>query len=464
MAFDTKVEGVTEDTQSILNDFFSCYTEPITYRNLIRKLPSKIGISDFRSLTYKEFEILKGEYKSNKTNRTCIESLFKYLYLIDALNEKQKFAELFGDKEKIKKQFEHTPNKVTKQSKVKKEVEKLLSFEQIEKLLAYCDEVEPATDFSSYKRLRMAFAFYVLFFHEISVNGLKNINMWSYSEGTVMIEGKLIDVPEKYQSMFLFAKENGKPGKYQYLGEDIENLGKLVGIDKLVPKEITMTSKRYQFNCPICGKQYFSFGENWTLINGKIVCSLCAKQLIEKDLKKNVISELATKKIELVTSEEKQKIVHYISSYDKLKKKLKVPCDFDEWNKYIKLIGDLGEKYVYEREIKKLVEAKREDLAECINADIAKDHTNGYDILSYTETGEEIYIEVKSTPGRLDVPFYISKNEWDKANECKEKGKLYELHRVYNVGKDDIEVKIYRDIQLMRREDVLYKVFVEIGE
>jgi len=79
MAFDTKVEGVTEETQAILDDFFSHYVNPITYRNLIRKLPAKIGINDFRQLTYKHCEILKNEYKSQKSNFSCIESLFKYL-------------------------------------------------------------------------------------------------------------------------------------------------------------------------------------------------------------------------------------------------------------------------------------------------------------------------------------------------------------------------------------------------
>lgn len=175
-----------------------------------------------------------------------------------------------------------------------------------------------------------------------------------------------------------------------------------------------------------------------------------------------MISELDAKEVELVTTDEKQKIAYYISNYDELKKKLKSPCDFEEWNKYMKLIGDLGEKYIYEREIKKLIEAKREDLAEKVNADIAKDHKKGYDILSYTVTGEKLHIEVKATPGSVDTPFYISKNEWDTANEFKNNGELYEIHRVYNVGKDDIAVRVYTDISSLEREDVLYKVNVDV--
>lgn len=52
MAFDTTVEGVTEETQSILDDFLGHYLDPITYRNLIKKIPIEMGISDFKQLTY----------------------------------------------------------------------------------------------------------------------------------------------------------------------------------------------------------------------------------------------------------------------------------------------------------------------------------------------------------------------------------------------------------------------------
>ena len=42
--------------------------------------------------------------------------------------------------------------------------------------------------------------------------------------------------------------------------------------------------------------------------------------------------------------------------------------------------------------------------------------------------------------------------------EFKEQGKLYELHRVYNVGKENVAVKVYTDIQSLKCEEVLYKV------
>ena len=40
-----------------------------------------------------------------------------------------------------------------------------------------------------------------------------------------------------------------------------------------------------------------------------------------------MISEWDAKDIELVTADEKEKITHYVSSYEKLKEKLKAICD-----------------------------------------------------------------------------------------------------------------------------------------
>lgn len=147
------------------------------------------------------------EYQGSKSNSYCIESLFKYLYLIDVLEEKRKFAELYGDREKIRRHFNRLKNEDIKQDKMQKESVATLSFTQIEKLIEYYNEVEPAIDFSSYKKLRMAFAFYTLFFQGISVNGLRHMNMENYSEDTLMIDGRLIIVPEKFRSMFKYAKE-----------------------------------------------------------------------------------------------------------------------------------------------------------------------------------------------------------------------------------------------------------------
>ncbi|EAH4436999.1 TPA: MrcB family domain-containing protein [Listeria innocua] len=60
---------------------------------------------------------------------------------------------------------------------------------------------------------------------------------------------------------------------------------------------------------------------------------------------------------------------------------------------------------------------------------------HGYDIISYDINPDapneviEIYIEVKTTTGNRDAPFYLSDNE---LNVARTKGKRYKIYRVYN--------------------------------
>ncbi len=56
----------------------------------------------------------------------------------------------------------------------------------------------------------------------------------------------------------------------------------------------------------------------------------------------------------------------------------------------------------------------------------------GYDILSYDENGNEIFIEVKTTRGGIGTPFFISKNEVEVSIE---KGASYKVHRLFNYPK-----------------------------
>ncbi len=157
---------------------------------------------------------------------------------------------------------------------------------------------------------------------------------------------------------------------------------------------------------------------------------------------------------------EKDRIHLYVSSYEQMRDTVKAPCDFEEWNKYLKKIGEMGEKYVFTSEVQKLLDAGREDLAEQVDASVSEDHTNGYDILSYTIDGKKLFIEVKSTPGTKEEPFYISKNELDRAKELKRKGELYAIYRVYNVGKSEINMHIFIDIDKFDFEEIAYKVSI----
>lgn len=72
------------------------------------------------------------------------------------------------------------------------------------------------------------------------------------------------------------------------------------------------------------------------------------------------------------------------------------------------MIGLLGERLVVEQEQKKLASLgiDKEVVHKASQGD-----GEGYDILSYTETGEPMYIEVKTTLSGINTPFDISANE-----------------------------------------------------
>ena len=64
----------------------------------------------------------------------------------------------------------------------------------------------------------------------------------------------------------------------------------------------------------------------------------------------------------------------------------------------------------------KLIAAGRKDLADKIVQHYKVLDYCGWDITSYDEQGNEIFIEVKSTTGGNIFGFIMSPNEWSKAN------------------------------------------------
>ena len=107
-----------------------------------------------------------------------------------------------------------------------------------------------------------------------------------------------------------------------------------------------------------------------------------------------------------------------------------------------KKIGDAGEAYVYNYEYNKLMKANRPDLAKKIDMHCARYHYPGFDITSYDLNGKEIYIEVKSTKGKVINDFDITDPEWQAA---KTQGSKYHIYLVNNVLNKD--VKIFKRIQ-----------------
>ena len=93
-------------------------------------------------------------------------------------------------------------------------------------------------------------------------------------------------------------------------------------------------------------------------------------------------------------------------------------------------LGRAGEAYVARLEREKLAATP---FANGVNEAFADDLSAGYDIQSFTKDGQPLCIEVKTTNGRADDPFYLSAGELDFVKCCLANGTRYELHRVHHV-------------------------------
>lgn len=99
-------------------------------------------------------------------------------------------------------------------------------------------------------------------------------------------------------------------------------------------------------------------------------------------------------------------------------------------------LGNMGEEFVWKCEKKKLIELGREDLSKKVKRVGDTEH---YDVISFDQSGEEKFIEVKTTVKTLDNRFYITLHEMEFLEKHREK---YSLYRVYEFNKTSGQGKI----------------------
>lgn len=103
--------------------------------------------------------------------------------------------------------------------------------------------------------------------------------------------------------------------------------------------------------------------------------------------------------------------------------------DFGKVDADNKKLGLSGEKWVLSEEKRMLTEIGKPNLASKVkHISLEEGDGLGYDILSFTPDGHEIFIEVKTTRGNINTEFYLSINEWERYNEAPDK---YFLYRVF---------------------------------
>jgi len=148
----------------------------------------------------------------------------------------------------------------------------------------------------------------------------------------------------------------------------------------------------------------------------------------------SVVEEILDSKVELTRVNAPERKVRKATVEHKAQTTGPRNRDFDESNKKNQKTGDLGERLVFDYEKSKLEAAGIPDIdKKLIRTSENPQYGNAYpcDILSIdVETGDMVYIEVKTTQYKAETPFFISEDE----RAFSEKNAMaYRLYRVYDV-------------------------------
>jgi hypothetical protein len=96
-------------------------------------------------------------------------------------------------------------------------------------------------------------------------------------------------------------------------------------------------------------------------------------------------------------------------------------------------LGHAGELFILNYETARLVAAGKEQLASKIeHTSKVKGDYEGYDILSFEESGEERLIEVKTTKYGADTPFFVSRHE---VSVSEREAARYQVYRLFDFKK-----------------------------
>ncbi|NVK65164.1 MAG: DUF3883 domain-containing protein [Flavobacteriales bacterium] len=135
-----------------------------------------------------------------------------------------------------------------------------------------------------------------------------------------------------------------------------------------------------------------------------------------------------------------------------------VDTDFIKKSANDKELGDFGEELVLDYEKKKLSEKGLYNFVDKVK--IVKDG-NGYDIKSFDENGNDIFIEVKTTQGNSKTPFYLSLNE--KLFFEKERDKYF-IYRLYNFDSERNYADFFIIVDINKRllfQPTEYRVYLK---
>jgi Domain of unknown function (DUF3883) len=126
---------------------------------------------------------------------------------------------------------------------------------------------------------------------------------------------------------------------------------------------------------------------------------------------------------------------------DAIQSRRATKTDFAERDQRNRNLGRKGEQWAVDHFKQMLMEQGKSSLAaktEWISE--TQGDGLGYDIVTYTKNGKEVFVEVKTTNGSINSPFIITSNEIRASQEL---GKNYVLMRIFNFS-DQVQYYILR--------------------
>lgn len=156
--------------------------------------------------------------------------------------------------------------------------------------------------------------------------------------------------------------------------------------------------------------------------------------------------KLLSKKITITSFNQNHKANTKKISQNKIKNN---KIDYIDKARKDKKIGDIGEKYILKYEKEKLIAINKEELSKkVIHISAELGDSEGYDILSYNENGDKIFIEVKSTIDNKQDQFFISANELEFANNHVDN---YYIYRLYDINRSPkLTIYTYNDLKQLK--------------
>jgi hypothetical protein len=279
------IEELDKNSQFIIEYFISYYKDSsaLTYRNVFRRICENTNKKQISSLDFQDYCILKQKYNKSQ----IIPQIFRFLYAFKCLDNSEDFATEFGNIENYRNKLEKKIN-----SKKEKTYKPVISTRDLDKLIMWVKKAD-VNDFDS---MRIAFCFHMLFYEGLSVNEVRNLDVKYFELGSFNLQNLETDedpigVPVKFHSLLEDLKKNESNTKFSQVNQYISELGEIVGINDLHPKDITAARKQRFIVCPECGKDYFASLENWFSVNNYLLCETCFNKLPQSErIKKNEIT------------------------------------------------------------------------------------------------------------------------------------------------------------------------------